>query len=154
MCACVSVCLCVCLCVCLSVRRLPYLKKRWSDSYQIWHVDCLIYENASHANYIDLGLHWTHTDPNHENDNSSIISETVQAMLIKFAVKIVRRRDGVAQLVRASDSRSKYPRLEPRQEHKKYLWEFIRVKHVMLTQCRCAQTLCVYARTRMITYAR
>ena len=29
-------------------------------------------------------------NPNHENNNCSIISETVEAMAIKFAVKIVR----------------------------------------------------------------
>ena len=31
-----------------------------------------------------------HTDLNHENNTSLIISETIQAMPIKFAVKIVR----------------------------------------------------------------
>ena len=31
-----------------------------------------------------------HTDLNHENDKCLIISETIQAMPIKFAVKIVR----------------------------------------------------------------
>ena len=31
-----------------------------------------------------------HTDRNHENNNCSIISETIQAIPIKFAVKIVR----------------------------------------------------------------
>ena len=54
----------------------------------------------------------------------------------------------------ASDLRSKDPRFEHRQEHKKNLWEFFWVKNVVLTHCRCARLLCVYARVRMITYAR
>ena len=41
---------------------------------------------------------------------------------------------------RASDSRSKDRRFEPRlrQEHKNNLWEFFRVKNVVLTRCPCA----------------
>ena len=57
---------------------------------------------------------------------------------------------------RASASRSHGfydPRFEPRQDHKNEFWEFFRVKHV-LTHYRCAQSPCVCARIRMITYAR
>ena len=32
--------------------------------------------------------------------------------------------------------------------------EFFQAKNVVLTRCRCAQPLCVYARIRMITYTR
>ena len=46
---------------------------------------------------------------------------------------------------------SKDPRFEPRKTH---LWEFFRVKYFVLTRCRCVQPPCVYARIRMITYAR
>ena len=68
-------------------------------------------------------------------------------------------RDGVAQLVELSDSRSKYTkdrRFESRlrQEQKTNLWEFFRVKIVKLTHSRCAQPPCVHARIRIITYAR
>ena len=37
---------------------------------------------------------------------------------------------------------------------KNNLWEFFRVRNVVLTRFRCAQPLCVYACIRMITYAR
>ena len=46
--------------------------------------------NASRVNYIDFDLHQDHTDLNHENNKSLIISEIIQAMPTKFAVKIVR----------------------------------------------------------------
>ena len=45
---------------------------------------------------------------------------------------------------RASDSRSKDPRFEPHQEHKKNLWEFFQDSLSV-----CPTPLCVYARTRM-----
>ena len=50
----VCVCVCVCLCVCLSFYCQPYLRNQWSNSYHIWHGDCLSYENASHIKKIDL----------------------------------------------------------------------------------------------------
>ena len=43
---------------------------------------------ASCVNYIDLDLHSKSNDLNHKNNKCLIISETVQAMPIKFAVKI------------------------------------------------------------------
>ena len=49
----------------------------------------LRHANTSHINYIDLDLHSGHTDLNYEN-KCSIISETFQAMPVKFAVKMVR----------------------------------------------------------------
>ena len=59
---------------------------------------------------------------------------------------------------RVSDSRSKDPkdrRFEPYlcQAHNTNLSEIFRVKDVLLTRCRCAQTPCIYARTRIIKYA-
>ena len=54
-------------------------------SRQTWHGNCLRQENASRVSYVDLDLQG-HTDFNHENK----CSETVQAIDIKFAVKIVR----------------------------------------------------------------
>ena len=48
---------------------------------------------------------------------------------------------------RASDSRSKDPRFEPRQEHKNNLWAFFRVWIVVLTRRR-ALPPCVYWRIR------
>ena len=55
----------------------------------------------------------------------------------------------------ASDSRSKDPRFEPRlrQEHKKNVWDFFRVKNTVLTRCRCAQPPCAYRRMRLIMYS-
>ena len=49
--------------------------------------------------------------------------------------------DGGGSVSRASDSRSKDRRFEPRlrQEYKKNLREFFRVKNVALTRYRCAQ---------------
>ena len=41
-------------------------------------------------NYIDFELHSRSYSLNHESDKCLLISETVQAMLIMFAVKIVR----------------------------------------------------------------
>ena len=73
---------CECVCVCVYVRRQPYLRNNWSEMYQI-KIDMVT------VHYIDLDLHsrlhrfWSW------NNKCLIISETVQAMLIKFAVKIV-----------------------------------------------------------------
>ena len=39
-------------------------------------------------------------------------------------------------------------------EHKKHVFEFFRVKKVVLTGCLCAQTLYVYARIGKTMYAR
>ena len=75
----------VCMSVCLS------LESDFSETvhHQTWHG--LRHGNASHANYIDLDLHIEgRTDLNHKNNKCSVISETVQAIPIKFAVKIVR----------------------------------------------------------------
>ena len=47
-------------------------------------------EHTSCTGLIRLPFMQGHTYLNHENNNCSIISETVQAMLIKFPVKIVR----------------------------------------------------------------
>ena len=41
------------------------------------------------VNHIDLTCIQGHTDLNHENNKCLILSETVQAMPVKFAVKIV-----------------------------------------------------------------
>ena len=60
-----------------------------ANSYQTWQCDCLSYQNASRINFLDLTLNQGHTHLNHENNNCLIISETVHAMPIKFAVKII-----------------------------------------------------------------
>ena len=54
-CVSVSVSVCVCLCLCVSVSCQPYIRNQWSDSYQIWHSNCLSRENTSRVDYIDLG---------------------------------------------------------------------------------------------------
>ena len=76
-----------CLSVCVPHKR--FLGNRWSHHRQTWRGDYFGYENGSRVTYIDLDLEG-HTDRNHENNNGLIISETVQAMPIMFAVKIYR----------------------------------------------------------------
>ena len=49
------------------------------------------------------------------------------------------RGDGCGSNGRASESRPKGRRFESRQDHKKKMCEFFRVKNVVLTRCRCAQ---------------
>ena len=61
-----------------------------SHQPQTWHGIYLSHENASRVNYFDPDFHLSHTYVNHENIKCLIISETIQAILIKFAVKIVR----------------------------------------------------------------
>ena len=75
-----SLSLCVCLDGCLSVRHQAYISET-NEAVAI-KFDCLSYANVSRFNY---------TDVNHENNKCLIIIflETVQAMPIKFAVKIV-----------------------------------------------------------------
>ena len=75
----------VCVCVCLS-RKWFQLRNCWSHHHQTWHGNCLRHANASRVNYSNLDL--GHTNRNHHNQ-CLIISETVQAMPIKCAVKIV-----------------------------------------------------------------
>ena len=92
---------CVCVRVYVCVRACPSLPSHSSETVeghhrQTWHG--LRHENASRVNYIDpdmlLILTLTgiqgHTYLNHDNNKCLIISETIQAMPIKFAVKIVR----------------------------------------------------------------
>ena len=64
----------------------------------------------------------------------------------------------VGSVVRSLDWRSKGRGFESRvRSTRKTLslsFEFFRVKKVVLTRCRCAQPLCVYARIRKTMYAR
>ena len=76
------VCVCVLVCLCLS------LTSESSESNEViitWRDDCLRHEDVSRVDHLDLD----HTDRNRENNKCSIISETLLAMRIKFAVKIV-----------------------------------------------------------------
>ena len=77
------VCTCPCLCVCLSLTS-DSSETIKTHHHQTWHGNCLRHENASHVNYIELDFIQGH------RSESLIISETVRAMPIKFAVKIVR----------------------------------------------------------------
>ena len=82
-------CVCVCMCVCVFLR---------SDSLET--VEVIIVklgmvtasDTRMHHVLIILALTFIQvdTDQNHENNKCFIISETIQAMLIKFAVEIVR----------------------------------------------------------------
>ena len=89
---CDSVCLSACLSgslsvwqpVCLSVPRMTFLGNYSSHHRQTWHCDYLRHGNASRVNYLDLDLH------SHQHKKCLIISETVQAIPITFAVTIVR----------------------------------------------------------------
>ena len=55
---------------------------------------------------------------------------------------------------RALDSIFSDPRFEPQQEHKKKTVSFSESKMLCRLAVGCAQPLCVYARMRIITYAR
>ena len=90
-CQCVSACVCVCVsvcqCVCACVPPKGLLGNWWSHHRQsCWHGDCFRRENVSRVNYIDLAFIQGHSYLNHETNKCSIISETVQAMPIKFAL--------------------------------------------------------------------
>ena len=76
--------------VCVSVSLASDLSEPAGHHRQPWQGDCLSYENASRDNYIDLNFIQCHTDLTHENNKCLIISETIEAMPIKFAMKIVR----------------------------------------------------------------
>ena len=70
--------------VCLSIAR-----NQWSNSYQIWHSDCLNHENASHVN--DIMTVKVSQILIMKIMNARLFQKLVgQAMPIKFAVKIVR----------------------------------------------------------------
>ena len=88
MCVCVCVCvyLCVCVSVCLSLASdssetvkiiIIKLSTVTASDMRMRQVICIL----------TLTLIQGHTDLNRENNKCSIISETVQAMLIKFAVE-------------------------------------------------------------------
>ena len=77
----------LCLCVCVPCKR--FFRNYYSPHHQTWYGDFLRHENALRVNYIDLDLHWRS-----QLLITKIISvwlfQTVSAMPIKFAVKIVR----------------------------------------------------------------
>ena len=75
----------------------------------------------------------------------------LEFLKLVLTLRLDRYRGG--SVGRASDSRSKDPSFEPRQEHKKNLCVFLS-QNVVLTCHRCTQPPCVHARIRMITYAR
>ena len=81
-------CLSVCLSVCLCASRKRFLRHDWSHHHQTWHGDCISYENASRIKCFDLLFTQGHIYFNHEIIKCFIIGETVQAMPIRFAVKI------------------------------------------------------------------
>ena len=98
---CLSVCVCVCMRTCVSVCMCVYLSECLSlasDSSEtindiiINHSRVTASEVRTHHVLVILTLSFVqdHRDLNHKNNKSFIISETIQAMLIKFAVKIVR----------------------------------------------------------------
>ena len=70
-------CVCVCVCVCVLINTLGTLT---ALDMLIYHV-LIILTLTSIQGYTHL---------NHENKKCSIISETVQTMAIKFAVKTFR----------------------------------------------------------------
>ena len=81
----------VCLSVCLS------LASDYSESIEVIIIKrCLVTASdmVMHHVFIIVTLTFIqgHTDLNHENNKCSIILETVQAIPIKFDVKIVRRK--------------------------------------------------------------
>ena len=85
----------VCMCVCVCVHACPSLASNSSETIQVIIIK-LGTETASdmlmHHVLIILTLTFIrgHTDLNHENNKCLIILETIQAMPIMFAVKMVR----------------------------------------------------------------
>ena len=89
---CVPVCVSVCVCLCVSRKRflgsetveviIGKLGMVTASDLKMHHV--LIYIIILTVTFIRC-----HTDLNHENNKCLIISETIHAMSIEFAVKIV-----------------------------------------------------------------
>ena len=91
-CACVRACLCVCACACVCASLA-------SDSSETVNAIIIKFGTAADS---DMRMHHVlmiltlttfiqgYLDINHDNNKYSVISENVQAMPIKFAVKIVR----------------------------------------------------------------
>ena len=71
----------VCSKVCVSFRCQPYLRNQWSNSYHIWHGDCLSHETVSHI-LLDLLPRWllldVHVSGSHERRRLWTLSEVVQ----------------------------------------------------------------------------
>ena len=87
--------MCVCVCVCVYLSVCVSLASDFSETIEVTIVK-LGTVTASDMGMLHLLIILTltfiqgHIDLNHENNVCSIITETVQAMPIKFAVKIVR----------------------------------------------------------------
>ena len=81
--------MCVCLCVYVSLKSNS---SETSEVTIVKHGMVTVSDMRMHQVLIILTLTFIqgHTDLTHENNKCFIISETVQAMPIKFAVKIVR----------------------------------------------------------------
>ena len=84
-CACMRACVCACMSACMCVPRKRFLRNYWSHHRQTWHSDCL--RMKMHHMLIVLTL--TQIKIMKKKEKSFIISETIQAMPITFAVKIV-----------------------------------------------------------------
>ena len=95
-------CVCVCVCVCACVRECVLACVR---ARKLLLGNCCSQESLSSNTVTDLDMRMHHvliiltltfiqghTDRNYENNNCLIISKTIQAMTITFAVKIVRLR--------------------------------------------------------------
>ena len=84
--ACVRACLCVCVCVCVSFASYS------SETIEIIIIKLATVGETMHHVLIIMTLTFIQgqIDFNHDNRKCSIISETVQAMPVTFAVKIGR----------------------------------------------------------------
>ena len=102
-------CVCVCVCVSLASDSLETIKVIFIKLGRVTASDMKM-----HHVLIILTLTFTqgHTYLNHENNKCSIISETVQAIPIRFAVKIVRLK--VCIIFSQSDDLALYSRSQLR----------------------------------------
>ena len=87
MCMCVRACVSVCLSVCLSVvSHISETRKAIAITFKT------VTASVTRMHHVFMTLTLTfiqgHTDLNHDNTKCVIISDTVQAMPIKFAVKV------------------------------------------------------------------
>ena len=97
MCVCVCVCVCVCggrggggACVRASVPCQPYLRNQEAIAIKVDTMTASVTRMRHVLIISTLTFIQGHADLNHENKKCSIISETVQAMPITFAMKIVQ----------------------------------------------------------------
>ena len=94
--------MCLFVCVCVPRKRFPGNGTATASDVRMHHV----------LNILTLTFIQCHPDRNHENNKYSIVSESVQAMPIMFAVRIVRLKFDI--ICSQSDDLALHPRSQLR----------------------------------------